>query len=184
MPEHAVRLLPHPSQPDAAIHAVSAAVAIDRPAATLDISFRAEGDIARVKIPANAAALRADGLWQHTCFEAFLRADADDAYYELNFSPAGAWAAYRFSGRRAGRESPELAAPCIELASDEDILEMKASVAFAGLPPLARAPLIHLGLAAVIETREGRLSHWALAHRSAAPDFHDPASFTLTVRNA
>jgi hypothetical protein len=184
MPEHAVRLLPHPSQADAAILAVRAAATIDRPAAKLEISFRAEGDISRVTIPAKAAALRADGLWQHTCFEAFLRADADDAYYEFNFSPSGAWAAYRFSGRRAGRESPELAAPRIELASDEDVVEMTASIAFGALPPLARTPLIHVGLAAVIETRDGRLGHWALAHRSAAPDFHDPESFTLAMRIA
>jgi hypothetical protein len=184
MPEHAVRLLPHPSQAAAAIHAVRAAVTLERPAAQLLISFRVEGDISRVKIPAKVAALRADGLWQHTCFEAFLRADADDAYYEFNFSPSGAWAAYRFSGRRAGRESPELAAPRIELATDEDVVEMTASIAFAGLHLLAGTPLIHLGLAAVIESPDGRLGHWALAHRSAAPDFHDPESFTLAMRHA
>lgn len=177
-------LRPHPSHAGGAIDRIVAAVALELRRSKLRFRFRAEGDISRLTVPAREAARRADGLWQHTCFETFLRADADDGYHELNFSPSGAWAAYRFSGRRAGMESPALPAPGIELACRAEVLEMSATVAFGSLTSLARSSLIHVGLAAVIEERDGSLSYWALAHCAARPDFHDPKTFLLTVPTA
>ena len=47
---------------------------------------------------------RTDGLWRHTCFEAFICRRATGEYWEYNFSPSGAWAAYQFSGYRAGMQ--------------------------------------------------------------------------------
>ena len=38
-----------------------------------------------------------------------------------------------------------------------------------------------LGLSAVIETDDGRLSYWALAHPRAQPDFHHPVGWTARV---
>lgn len=177
-------LQPHPTTTDGPIERIVAAVAIEWAHPELSIRIRAMGDMSRVIVPARRAALRADGLWQHTCFEAFLRADADDGYYELNFSPSGAWAAYRFSGRRAGRQSPPLPAPAIEIGCRDDVLEMSARVAIDSLVPRARTSLIHAGLAAVIEGIDGRRSYWALAHGTARPDFHDPRTFTLKVSTA
>jgi hypothetical protein len=177
-------LQPHPASAAGAIDRIVAAVAIDRPRSALRIRFRVEGDVSRLDVPVKEAARRADGLWQHTCFEAFLRADADDGYHEFNFSPSGAWAAYRFSGRRTGRESPEVPAPGIELDCRADALEMKATVAIDSLTSLVRSPLVHVGLAAVIEERDGSHGYWALAHSAAQPDFHDPRTFLLTVPTA
>jgi hypothetical protein len=53
-------------------------------------------------------------------------------------------------------------------------LSPAAIAEFAGMP-------IAAGLAAVIEDRDGALSWWALSHRAAAPDFHDPATFTMRL---
>ena len=36
-------------------------------------------------------------------------------------------------------------------------------------------------LSAVIETTDGAMSYWALAHPSAKPDFHHPDSFVLDL---
>ena len=48
--------------------------------------------------------MRTDGLWRHTCFEAFIAAAVRPEYWEYNLSPSGAWAAYHFTGYRAGME--------------------------------------------------------------------------------
>src|SRR6185312_16219939 len=51
-------------------------------------------DMARVRVPQPDRPERADGLWKHTCFEAFISAAGLSGYYELNFSPSGQWAIY------------------------------------------------------------------------------------------
>ena len=78
-------------------------------------AYRIEGATGRLRLPLPVSARRTDGLWQHTCFEAFLKADASDSYYEFNFAPSGEWAAYRFGGRRIDPTSPDMPAPAIEL---------------------------------------------------------------------
>ena len=171
-------LVRHPAAACNAVRRVAAE--LSRAADALEIFYRVEGDLSQLAIPAAAAPQRADGLWQHSCFEAFLRAEGGETYFEFNFSPSGAWAAYRFSARRRGRESPVLTAPRAEVRRGPDWLTMSiwlpedAIAAFAGFP-------IAAGLAAVIEDRRGALSWWALAHGAAAPDFHDPATFTLRL---
>ena len=147
----------------------------------LQLSYRIEGEVSRLPLPEAGPSQRADGLWQHSCFEAFMQADGGDVYFEFNFSPSGAWAAYRFGGRRRGRESPELMAPRTEVRRGPDWLAMNIQLSLAGIAEFARAAPISAGLAAVIEDEHGGLSYWALAHGAARPDFHDPATFTLRL---
>lgn len=174
------KLVLHPASRCAAVRGVEVAIARDAPGA-LGISFRIAGEIGRLRLPAAAAALRADGLWQHGCLEAFLRADGADSYHEFNFSPSGAWAAYRFAGRRAGRTSPVMTAPAIQTERTDGSFSLNTLIPIAALPDLARASAIHAGIAAVIEDERGALSYWALAHAAPEPDFHDPATFTLVL---
>ena len=171
-------LIRHPSTGCDAIRRI--AVEASRTGDALDISFRVEGDISQLAIPAAGAPQRSDGLWQHSCFEAFLQAGAGETYVEFNFSPSGAWAAYRFAGRRRGRESPGLTAPRMEIRQGPDWLAMNIRHSLADIVEFAGLP-IAAGLAAVIEDRQGALTWWALAHRAASPDFHDPATFTLRL---
>ena len=149
------------------VQGVDVAIARDTPGA-LRISFRIDGEIGRLRLPAAAMALRADGLWQHSCLEAFLRADGADSYHEFNFSPSGAWAAYRFAGRRAGRTSPVMTAPAMQIERTAGSFGLSAVLPLAELPDLARASTIHAGIAAVIEDEHGTLSYWALDARLAA----------------
>jgi len=147
----------------------------------LELFYRIEGEVSRLALPEAGPRERADGLWQHSCFEAFLQAEGGDAYLEFNFSPSGAWAAYRFGGRRRGGESPELTAPRTEVRRGPDWLAMNIQLSLAGIAEFARAAPISAGLAAVIEDEHGGHSYWALAHGAARPDFHDPATFTLRL---
>ena len=44
---------------------------------------------------------------------------------------------------------------------------------------LAMAPLLAVGLTAVLEDRAGQLTYWALHHPAAEADFHHRGGFTL-----
>ena len=145
------------------------------------IRFRIEGRTSSLRLPLPGIARRGDGLWQHTCFEAFLQADASDSYYEFNFAPSGEWAAYRFSGRRSDRSSPGMPAPSIFFQSTADDCELTAHMPVAALPELATASVVRAGLSAVIESEDRSLSWWALSHASDKPDFHDPSTFAIRV---
>ncbi len=174
------KLVLHPASRPGVVQAVEVEIARDAPGA-LGLSFRIAGEISRLRLPAGAPALRADGLWQHTCFEAFLRADDGDSYHEFNFAPSGAWAAYRFTGRRSGRTSPVMTAPAMQTERTEGSFSLGTVLPLAELPELAHASAIHAGIAAVIEDEQGALSFWALAHAAREPDFHDPATFMLVL---
>jgi hypothetical protein len=147
----------------------------------LALSFSIDGEVSRLALPVSGPPQRVDGLWKHSCFEAFLQSDAGEGYVEFNFSSSGAWAAYRFAGRRRGRESPGLTAPRMEVRRRPDSLAMNIQISLAGVADFPRSAPIAAGLAAVIEDEHGVLSYWALAHGSAQPDFHDPATFTLRL---
>ncbi len=180
MQSAAAELVPHPASPVEAIRAVAACIAHAHDHGWR-LQFRVEGSMSRLRWPDRAAPDRADGLWQHSCFEAFLRADGDDGYHEFNFATSGAWAAWRFAARRRGRESPELPPPAIGVERGAEFLEMSVALAPAALPLPDGARCVHAGLAAVIEDDAGRLSYWALAHPGPQPDFHNPAGFAIAL---
>ena len=178
MPQNAELVL-HPATQGGSVSGI--AVAIERADAEVRLSYRLEGDIARLRLPEPAEAMRADSLWQHSCFEAFLRPDGGERYYEFNFAPSSSWAAYGFAARRGERESPELAAPAIACRRDAGSFEMTVRLPIDGLPELAQAAAIDAGISAVVEDARGLLTYWALAHASREPDFHDPATFRLRL---
>jgi hypothetical protein len=72
-------------------------------------------------------------------------------------------------------------APGLKARRTADRLELTAQLYLEGLAELARAPLLHLGLSAVVEDDGGRLSYWALRHAPGNPDFHDPDAFALEL---
>jgi hypothetical protein len=128
--------------------------------------------------PATAAAARADELWQHTCFEAFVRASPGAGYYEFNFAPSTQWAAYWFSGYRTGmRVATEISAPHIEVQSSRECYTLQASLDLDPLSSLLLDGRWRLGLSALIEETSGRKSYWALAHPPGKADFHHPDCF-------
>jgi len=166
----------HPQSACEAVRAIEVEIArpeTARPRPLL-LSYRASGAIARLAAPEPAAPIRTDGLWKRTCFEAFV--GAGDGYVEFNFSPSTQWAAYRFTGYRAGMTpATGIAPPRIEVRADGELLEVRVTV---DLPGDADGPL---GLSAVIEETGGRLSYWALSHGPGKPDFHHWRSFAIDI---
>ena len=148
----------------------------------LRITYRVKGDIAKLTIPAKCSPRRAERLWEHTCFEVFIRSDDDPSYYEFNFSPSGEWAAYSFRGYRDGMSlHDENWSPEIFVRREADRIELDAVLRLDRLSAIRTGSRLRIGLSAVIEANDGTLSYWALKHPVAKPDFHHPDSFALEL---
>ncbi|MBO9500549.1 DOMON-like domain-containing protein [Brevundimonas sp. A19_0] len=165
-----VSLSAHPASPRAGL-----AVTVDqeRRADRLWLRFIVEGDTDAIEWPRKAPPIRTDGLWQHTCFEVFIR--TGDGYVEYNLSPSDAWATYAFSGYREGMSPADQVVDVHGLDGGERYVALEAVI---DLPSDATGPI---ALSAVIEATNGSLSYWALAHPSDKPDFHHPDSFVLEI---
>ena len=162
-----VSLSPYPALPAPAL---AVDVEILASAGVLTLRYAVTGEAGGVLWPAPAATKRADELWRHTCFEAFVRTPGEDGYLELNFAPSTLWAAYRFDAYRAGMRDADLAP---RVARTGDGVEAVLTLPF-------ETPW-RMGATAVIEETDGRISYWALAHAPDKPDFHHPDSFAYVV---
>jgi hypothetical protein len=174
-------LAPHPDCTSSPVVSMSAEVWRLEEGA-VGIRFAVSGEIPRVRIPRPAAALRTDGLWRHTCFECFAKADAGTAYREFNFSPSGAWAAYAFSGYRTPAALPPGFDPRIRVATGASRLDLEAVIPACALPPRDAPGGMHrIALCAVVEDAYGRLTYWALRHAPGKADFHHPDAYALEI---
>lgn len=146
-----------------------------------DFRYHLQGPIERLRIPPVEPGGPADGLWQHTCFEAFVAADGLAGYREFNFSPSGRWAAYRFQAERErdvlAEAGAPVVAPAVHTALEPDGLVLNARLPPAALP--AGGTSWSIGLCAVVEEIDGRLSYWALKHPRERPDFHHRNGWVL-----
>jgi hypothetical protein len=143
------------------------------------LSYALTGDLEALHIASPGQGEFADGLWKHTCFEAFLKPEGGAAYVELNLAPSRCWAAYGFRDTRQPTDWRPTGAPVIDIARAGRTLRLTAQVPASMLGPAADAPVVLLGLSAVVETRDGDLSYWALHHVAGSPDFHHPDAFAL-----
>jgi hypothetical protein len=162
-----------------AVQTIVARVELVR-AGVLRLEYRLTGELASLAIPRRGPAERAERLWEHTCFEAFVASGASAGYYELNFSPSTEWAAYELDGYRHGMRPLALdEPPRIAVAETTTDLSVTASVEIAGL---AAAPWPwRVGLTAVVEDRAGSRGYYALRHPRDTPDFHDAAGFAISL---
>jgi hypothetical protein len=175
-------LVPHPATPfsNAWRINVEAKMARDN---TLVLSYRLQGDLEALRIPAMSSPTRADGLWCHTCFEAFLRSGNASGYYELNLAPSTEWAVYEFFTYREAMKPLALEhSPQITVRREPDNLNLNALIDLSAFVGVRDAATLELALSAVLEDAHGRLSYWALTHPRAEPDFHHAGSFTMQVR--
>jgi hypothetical protein len=172
-----VALRPFAPDPAFGVHAVQVHGTRPEPARLL-LEYRVQGDLERLRIPAAAPAGAAtDGLWRHTCMEVFVADGRAGEYLEFNLAPSGQWAAYRFSGYRAGMTPLALSPPHIECATEPGALVLTARLEL----PRPPGSTLRLGLATVIENDRGQLAYWALRHPGERPDFHHPDSFGLEI---
>ena len=178
--EHRLELICHPSTSCKAVRAIE--VVVRRSAnGELEMTYRVDGDIARILVaPPNQPGI-AKELWRHTCVEAFIAIAGQPAYHEFNFAPSGDWMVYAFSGyRNGGPLANATMRPQIAISSTERRLELHAVVRLDTLSAAHQRASLRIGLAAVIESSEG-FSYWALRHPSDKPDFHNADGFALSL---
>jgi hypothetical protein len=160
--------------PDSRCEALEAIVVdVDRAGPRLVLRYRLSGRLDQLVLPPAGEPARTDDLWRHTCFEAFAAGEGS-GYREFNFAPSRRWAAYDFDAYRQGMRPAPARALNLEVERSADGLELLADV------EAPRTP-IRLGLSAVIEEANGRISYWALAHPPGRPDFHAPDCFALEL---
>lgn len=175
------KLTLHPDSRCLAAAGVDVVAARPRPG-LLELRYILAGTIAGLRLPSVAAPARADELWRHTCFEAFLQSTPGTSYYEFNLAPSTQWAAYRFDGYRSGLTAVHgIAAPRIETGRSNGRFELRAALQLDGLPELDGGKSWRLGLSAVIEEADGAISYWALAHPAGKADFHHSDCFALDL---
>jgi hypothetical protein len=177
-------LTAHSSTPNDAVRRLGVQLRAAAPD-ILEFHYSLDADLSRIRVPLSGVGGRADALWKHTCFEAFVAPEHAPGYYEFNFSPSLDWAIYQFSAYREGMAPAAIGqAPTISVHRAGDRLELQSAVSLGHLADLRDARHLRIALAAVIEDESGRLSYWGLRHPPGTPDFHHPNGFALTVARA
>ncbi|KPJ94554.1 MAG: hypothetical protein AMJ53_04980, partial [Gammaproteobacteria bacterium SG8_11] len=129
--------------------------------------------------PAPTESSQGTDLWKHTCFELFIAAAGNPAYWEYNFSPSRQWAVYAFEAYRKAIPLRITSIPIInppELADNRFSLQTRIALE----SELIDKPLT-IGAATVLETTDGRCQYFALKHCGKKPDFHLRESFILAM---
>ncbi len=180
-----VELLRHPASPTSGVvRRIDVEISMTAEGG-LRLRYFVDGDVTRIVVPPHAPSGPADGLWRHTCFEAFIAGQESAAYCEFNFSPSTQWAVYGFTGYREGMSPLAHATPPLVAASiTADRIALEAVISRETLLALPGDSKLRLGLAAVVERTDGGMSHWALTHPGERPDFHDPSGFVLQVERS
>jgi hypothetical protein len=174
----------HPNSHCDGVTHIEVEVAYPR-ASRLELSYSVQGNIGSLLIAPVTAPARTDGLWRHTCFEAFARASTGSGYYEFNFAPSTCWAAFWFNSYRSGmRIATEIGAPRIEVRSSAERYTLQAALEIDKASTMPRDSRWQLGLSAVLEETNGRKSYWALAHPPGEADFHHARCFRHEISPA
>jgi len=171
----------HPFPNGLAAPAVALSGQLCRQGSRLAITFILSGDLSEVVIPAAAPTpSRRWLLWESTCCEFFLALPGRQGYWEFNLSPAGHWNVFHLSGYRQGiAEEPAITHLPLTIRRRPDRLTLSLDIDLAVFRPPAAA--WQAAVSAVLQHHDGHCTYWALVHPAAAPDFHHPAGFILTL---
>ena len=161
---------------------------LERKENQLSICYMVGGDIDEILLPKPAASTRQDDLWKATCFEFFFALPNLPEYWEANMSPSGAWNVYHMAAYRriSFREETNIQ----QLPFDFQKLDAKGPIniylylleASMNLSPVLQASQkIQLGITAIIQTKDGTETYWALTHPGTQADFHLRASFMIEL---
>ena len=180
-PWHALRPFGTPAGAERTVEAWAAVQRTPGESPQLRLRYRLQ-PWAGLRLPARSPnPSRRDGLWQHTCLEAFVAVSDQDPYWEFNLAPSGDWAVYRLSSYRQDLQEEAFyeALPVAVTVADASALTLELSCP---LPPeLAGASSLQLGLTAVLESQDDSLSYWAMDHPGPEADFHDRRGWLISL---
>jgi hypothetical protein len=167
----------YPDTPCPEVESLSATITLSSER-NLCLTYCLQGNLPLLHIPTLQQPCVQEGLWEHTCFEAFLATKNSLSYQEFNFSPSGCWASYLFSHYRVQRNWLSKHIYDIQVQLSDNQLVLTVTVPLTEMPLLDTEKPIQINLTAVIESAAGQRSYWAIHHPSHKPDFHDRAGFT------
>jgi hypothetical protein len=148
----------------------------------LTLGYMLAGKIEEVLLPpACLPRKRQDELWKATCFEFFLAVKEQPGYWEFNMSPSGDWNVYRMDAyRRIGfREEGAFSQLPFEIQHESNKYSLDVSV---NLSVIIRPEQdLQMAVTAIIQTKDGHETYWALAHPAPYADFHSRESFILSL---
>lgn len=172
-------LIPYPA---ASLPRIQIGGTVERRGNRLSIRYEARGAVEDILFPAPSnPPVRRDELWKATCFEFFLAIPGQPRYREFNMSPSGDWNVYTMDAyRRVGfREETAFAELPFVFKKTADAARLDLSV---DLGPILRpAQRIEAGITAILRTRDGNESYWALTHPGPQADFHLREGYILNL---
>jgi hypothetical protein len=172
-------LIPFPAPQ---IPEISISGQISRQDGVLTLRYTLRGKMDEILLPLPSPhAERRDELWRATCFEFFLAIKNQPGYWEFNMSPSGDWNIYHMDAyRRIGfREETSIQRLQFEAREQSEAFVVDAILA---LDPIAQQhESLEVGIAAILQTRDGSETYWALRHPAAQADFHLRESFILVL---
>lgn len=173
-------LKPHPTSRYNDIYSVLVDVSKQQ-AGYLSLTYTLSANLEKLFIPEKKRSIAQDNLWQHTCFELFVKVQGESAYREFNFSPSTEWAAYGFSDYRQQQDWLAINSPSITSVIFGDQLKLSVQIALEDLAINPENKPLQLALTAVIEENNNNKSYWALEHPADQPDFHHKNGFTRII---
>jgi hypothetical protein len=179
MIEHAFSLIPFPA-PDIPTISLTGKLSLHNNFLTLH--YMLAGNIEAVLLPpALLPASRKDELWNATCFEFFLAIKDQPGYWEFNMSPSGDWNVYRMDAyRRIGfQEETAISQLPFEIRKESDGYSLEVSVDLSAM--IRPEQDFQMAVTAIIQTKDGHETYWALAHPAPYADFHLRESFILSL---
>jgi hypothetical protein len=179
MTEESFTLIPFPA-PNLPAISLTGTLSVQEDFLTLYYSLG--GEIEEVVLPpASLSPSRKDELWRATCFEFFLAIKDQPGYWEFNMSASGDWNVYQMGAyRRIGfRQETAISQLPFEFRKEADRVTLEVSVDLTSIfRPQAE---LQMGITAIIQTKDGNETYWALAHPAPQADFHLRESFILPL---
>jgi hypothetical protein len=170
-------LIAHPKVPRVPLQITVEATVTCFSNGAVECRYDLKGALSDCVLPVYSHLYRADGLWQHTCFEAFVAEPSARGYHEFNWSPCGGYATYSFSDYRVKRAVIDGVVPLMTTTRSESQAAVIVRLRAGAWPDLP----LEVGLSAVIEAVDGGLHYFAVHHPVNRPDFHDRRGFSLRI---
>lgn len=148
----------------------------------LTLHYALSGDLDAILLPpASDTPRRRDELWQSTCFEFFLAHKDQPGYWEFNLSPSGDWNVYWMDTyRRIGfREEAAISLLPFVFKRSPEGYSLDVSVDLKTI--LEPGNELQMAITAILQTRDGNETFWALTHPAPYPDFHLREGFVLQL---
>jgi hypothetical protein len=145
------------------------------------IQFTLLGAVDQVVFPApSKTPQRKDNLWGTTCLEFFIGIKNASSYWEFNLSPSGDWNIYRFEDYRQGmaEESAYTEFP-FTTETESDAFSLSLKLDLDEIIPVGR--VLDVGISAVTQFKDDKITHWALTHSGTKADFHQRQSFKIKL---